>query len=477
MVPASVERQSVGRAERTFPGRLESRQSPGGLPRERHPHPNPIKAAEGRTKTRLTEDPVYGPIVALIYRWRVSEHLGKPTIRARQAADPAAYPAPGPAGWSLALVDEILSNPKYTGHQVMGRRRKAGKKVWMPASEWIWSAEPTHTPLLDMATWDAAQRIGRRHGNVRDPEMPTRRTGRRYKLRSRLYCSICHRRLSGTTIRTHTYYRCPHDPGLPRHYAAHPDHRTVAVREDVMTAALARFFAERVFGPDRTAMLAAQLPASAAGQAERRDKQAAAIRHKLARIDTAEAALIAELETPADPGDPAAQALRQRIRARFTDLYTQRTTLEAELAALEDTPAQQANDPTLLEELPILGDMFTQAPAGLTERLLDAFDIQAVYNRDKDQVTVHATLTDATPRSSAAYSLTPAPTTTPHQSHNRAPQAKITLAIQPGTLGSPPRANTVGEVPPRGREAHSGGSGGSPPGPTRGVVPPGQHSA
>ena len=41
------------------------------------------------------------------------------------AADPHAYPPPSPtAGWSLALVDEILSNPKYTGHQVMGRRRR-----------------------------------------------------------------------------------------------------------------------------------------------------------------------------------------------------------------------------------------------------------------------------------------------------------------------------------------------------------------
>jgi len=38
----------------------------------------------------------------------------------------------------------------------------------MPASEWIWSAEPTHAALVDMATWDAAQRMGRRHGNVRD---------------------------------------------------------------------------------------------------------------------------------------------------------------------------------------------------------------------------------------------------------------------------------------------------------------------
>ena len=48
--------------------------------------------------------------------------------------------------------------------------------------------------------------------------------------------------------------------------------------------------------------------------------------------------------------------------------------------------------------MPYLGDLLTQAPAALTERLLDAFDVQAVYNRDKNQVTIHATLTDATPQ-------------------------------------------------------------------------------
>ncbi len=109
--------------------------------------------------------------------------------------------------------------------------------------------------------------------------------------------------------------------------------------------ALARFFTERVFGTDRAAMLTTQLPASAAGQAERRNKQAAAIRRKLARIDTAEAALITELETPADPSDPAAQALRQRIRARFTDLYGQRTTLDTELAALKHPPPSRPATP------------------------------------------------------------------------------------------------------------------------------------
>ena len=71
-----------------------------------------------------------------------------------------------------------------------------------------------------------------------------------------------------------------------------------------MTAVLARFFTERVFGPDRAAQLTTQLPATAAGQAQRRDKQAAAIRRKLARLEGAETALITELETPADPADP-----------------------------------------------------------------------------------------------------------------------------------------------------------------------------
>jgi len=417
---------------------------PVGYLGEKHPHPNPIKAAEGRTKTRLVKDPVYGPVITQIYTWRVDHHLGKPTIRARLAAKPGLYPPPSPAGWSLALVDEILSNPKYTGYQVMGRQRRKGgkKKVWTPPSEWIWSAKPTHDALVDKATWDAAQRIGRRHGNVRDPEMPARRPGRRYKLRSRLYCSICHRRLSGTTIRTHTYYRCPHNPGLPRHYAAYPGHRTVTVPETVMMDALTRFFAERVFGPDRAAMLAAHIPATAAAAEQRRRTQAGTLRRKLAKIDTAEAALITELETPADPADPAAQALRQRIRARFTELYGQRTTLETELAALDAAaPAGQDDDPTLLDELPNLGDILTGAPPALTERLLDAFDVQAVYNRDKHHVTIHATITGATPQ--ALRDLL----ADPRADHNTPP------ASDPGTAPQDPISHLTGDTgsSPRGQ--------------------------
>src|SRR5450631_1519139 len=64
---------------------------PYGYTAERHPHPNPAKNADGRTKTRLASDPVRGPIVTRIFQWRVSDGLGLPTIAARLNADPGVH--------------------------------------------------------------------------------------------------------------------------------------------------------------------------------------------------------------------------------------------------------------------------------------------------------------------------------------------------------------------------------------------------
>ena len=65
----------------------------GYLP-ERVTHPNPSKAAQGLTKTRLALDPDRAPIVAQIYAWRVDDKLGIKTITGRLNADPATYPPP-----------------------------------------------------------------------------------------------------------------------------------------------------------------------------------------------------------------------------------------------------------------------------------------------------------------------------------------------------------------------------------------------
>ncbi len=79
-------------------------------------------------------------------------------------------------------------------------------------------------------------------------------------------------------------------------------------------------------------LLAAQLPATAAGYAEAQARQVKHLRAELARIDTAERGLISELETPADPADPAAQAYRARIRARYAEMYDERTKTETKRA-------------------------------------------------------------------------------------------------------------------------------------------------
>ena len=80
----------------------------------------------------------------------------------------------------------------------------------------------------------------------------------------------------------------------------------------------------------------------------------------------------------------------------------------------------------MLDELPTLGDILTGAPAALTEKLLAAFDLKAIYNRDKHQVTIHATLTDATPPGRSRLAQRPA----------RRPQQAASIRPRPRTQRS-----------------------------------------
>src|ERR1035441_967938 len=97
---------------------------PYGYAADRVRHPSPLKASQGRTKTRLIPDPQRAPVVAQIFTWRVQEKIGMNTIAARLNADPAAYPPPGDSGWTVAAIFGILRNPKYTGHMVFGRQHQ-----------------------------------------------------------------------------------------------------------------------------------------------------------------------------------------------------------------------------------------------------------------------------------------------------------------------------------------------------------------
>jgi hypothetical protein len=133
-----------------------------------------------------------------------------------------------------------------------------------------------------------------------------------------------------------------HDPDRATAGAgAHP--RSVSIREELLTAAVRQFLAERIFGAQRRDLLAAQIPADAADQAVRDQAATEALNLRLGQIEAAENAHAREIENLATlPQDsPAITALRSRIIARFGELETERTEINERLAALERSTGQQ----------------------------------------------------------------------------------------------------------------------------------------
>ena len=372
---------------------------------DRVPHPVPVKASQGRSKTRLALDPVRAPVVEQIFTWRVVHKLGMPTIAARLNADPARYPAPRPAsGWTTQTVYAILGNPKYTGHMVYGRVRTCnGRRVAVPADQWLWSPVPTHPAIIDRATWDAAQTIGAEHGTSRDGHGLNRHraAARTYAYRGRVRCRDCRRRMAGLAYGPAplVYYQCPHNPARPKDAAGHPGHpRTVKAPEKRLDQIVGLFFTDHVFGPRRAELLAAQLPATDQAAAADRDRQAAALTARLRQIDTAQKAQILSLEQLSpDPADTAAAAMRARITDRFAELHHEREHAQAQVGTLQ-AATPKAADPTLLDELPLAGDILPGLDPALKARLFDAFDLQVLWNKPARQATVFAEITETTLR-------------------------------------------------------------------------------
>jgi hypothetical protein len=193
------------------------------------------------------------------------------------------------------------------------------------------------------------------------------------------------------------YYVCPYTPARATDTATYPGHpRSVRAPEARLDQIVGLFFAEHVFGPGRANLLAAQLPATDAAAAEDRDTQGAAIQSRLNRIETAQNSCILELEQlPADPADTASAAMRTRIRARFADLHAERQQLGTQLDALAQVTPKAA-DTTLLDELPLAGDILPCLDPALKAALFDAFDLQILWNKTGGQATVHVEITQAT---------------------------------------------------------------------------------
>jgi Recombinase/Resolvase, N terminal domain len=323
----------------------------------------PIDIAGANATTVLVRRMKQG--VAEWFRLQIKEKAwkGLPAIAARLNANPQRYPPPGTSpGWSPQAVYKILGNPKYTGYMVYGRTRTInGRERHVPQSEWIWSPQPTHPPIVSRPVWDAAQTAGAAHSTSRDSLEPNThpQTRRSYLFRSRIRCRDCKRRMCGESPRPEDiYYGCPHSPKNPcdvHKYPGHP-HR-VSVREDRLAAVVAQFCDTYLFGTHRAAYLARMFPATAATATKRRATKTTALHKRLTQIDAAENAHAREIETLAHLGNPQAPAviaLRSRTLARFTELEDERAHIKQQLHTLARQDEDPQQDPTLLDILPRL---------------------------------------------------------------------------------------------------------------------------
>ena len=242
---------------------------PYGYAAQRFPHPVPVKAAQGASKTRLVLDPVRAPAVAQIFTWRAVEKAGIGVITSRLNSDHDAYPPPRGDTWTFHGVYALLDNPKYTGYMVWNRYTNPHKdglrgRRLNPPAQWVWSPEPAHPAIITRELYDAAHAVGfYRDSNPGEPGEPAHPLARRsYELRSLVRHRACKRRMFGVVRAAGAYYMCPHDMNNARHAAAVPDHpRTVTIREDHLLAAITQFLDERIFGPERARLLADLLPA------------------------------------------------------------------------------------------------------------------------------------------------------------------------------------------------------------------------
>jgi hypothetical protein len=189
---------------------------------------------------------------------------------------------------------------------------------------------------------------------------------------------------------------CPHNPKSPRDAAAHPGHVRAATRDTVIYAAIDAILSG-LLGHDRAAAYGAQIPVTQADADARTTARVQQLQRDIAQADTAINGLMTQLEQLGSDSSPAAAAYRDRIREQFTSRYDQKAAAQAELDALLAT-RPPAEDPTLIDELPYAAELLHEAPADLRARIYAAFDVHALYRADKNQATITAKITDATPQ-------------------------------------------------------------------------------
>ncbi|GAB3733921.1 hypothetical protein GCM10027598_58960 [Amycolatopsis oliviviridis] len=185
------------------------------------------------------------------------------------------------------------------------------------------------------------------------------------------------------------YYLCQirnNNRGRPDEYADHQ--KALYVREDAILDAVTKFFADRVFGQDRRAILAADLSGVDDRAAQDRQNERERLQRQLDDIAQRQKSLLAQAQQ-GEPDDPFTKALR----GSYNELEGGKTEALASIAELDEADKAEprpldATDIDLLDALPHLALNLAQAPRTLLGTLFDITQLKVELNRGGDEATI-----------------------------------------------------------------------------------------
>ena len=279
------------------------------------PHPQRHKAVAGIRLRTLEPDPGTAPIVRRIFEM-ADQGIGYRTIA--NILEREGHLSPGEVGperhprsagvWGGSAVRAILTNPRYLGHQVVGRQRRrdelmepnnpaagtVSRQHWQKTAEWVTSEEPTWPALVDRALWD---RVNARITNTRGParRRPRGAPGD-YILSGMLRCATCGRSMHGNMLKKKPYYRC--NTQRPDYAdTGHP--RTTAIREERILAVLDPWLSSIIDPANREQVITDVLAVDTTEASEPPDVQTA--RRSLAQLAIELDRVLAAIRAGMDP--------------------------------------------------------------------------------------------------------------------------------------------------------------------------------
>jgi hypothetical protein len=173
---------------------------------------------------------------------------------------------------------------------------------------------------------------GSRDGNALNTHPQTRRT---YVFRS-MIIHDCGRRMQGNHRHKSAYYMCHpkgNNRGRPDKYARHP--KAAYIREDLILDAVSAFYTDRVFGPQRRELLAAEVAGTEDRETRQRDADRERLQRALADLARRQNNVLRQAQD-GDPDDPFTHGLRRT----YNDLEAERRSALAAVAELD--AAEQA---------------------------------------------------------------------------------------------------------------------------------------